>query len=836
MDEPYPRGSRCNDHSDVTFEAIRGSCDPGALPPDTEGLDYLMEHKDQMWPCEDGTLCLHDSLVCDGIEHCGDGSDENKTLCATCPRNFGYPGRERRQSATLSCMHRFTERPICATPCDGIDDLCKGLTDEDCSTSLEILAMLYGISLIFSIVAVFLLVVFVTWRLSRRSAVEDREEIFLQMPGLECLVQRLLRVAFKIQTPEPNTKMSSLCRRIVHRTVGGGKDDLAQFWLLLQVLETFNSDASVQASKELYQDLMRVHNGSTLLTLEWLREHLGTNSAVAAFIDRGENSLGTRALEKIKECTNVTNCLLHWFGMVWNCTMLFAKVSLYYFDYVKDIWLILLLSNQPVLTWSSFRAQLIVLSILSLVLTGLANTASVIANKTIKLGKLEKLLSSLLVVFIPAQLMIWNTYLKLKKKHLTYTFHTTQALSALKLKEVEDLESKRLSCQKLLVEFKRNENIFENALQLTILIILSALSITETKTVQDEQTSMGIEKVPALVVISAVASLRTLIFGTLAHIKMEKDGFLPIPGKLILILHIAVSVASRALAIVFYFTPTLGLFDALYHRKMGSMPMGAGAGSLIFDIARHNDTHFAITKMEDAWRPIDLESLTLFSLAEHYVALWILLCLCCLVNAASMLALVPKFRRGEEGSGATVKKCFHILSLLVCPVTYIDWDGSNRKMRRRATWTELGSKIAVFTLFNLLMTVPLMVLHARIGERDAFLRRFFIPLAEEAKSTRKARLLCAVAPAALGALAPLLQATLLSAYYRFGHPWSRLWGKSGDLEEEEAAAEEERLSCICALWREKDVAVAEAVTARRNWLRSIRRVLPAIGPILSRYK
>jgi len=91
-----------------------------------------MCREDFMWTCKiEKHQCIHDSLVCDGYKQCDDGSDEDPTLCASCPRKFGFP-EGKSHLATFHCQHRFTNTSICAVPCDGNDDLCLDSTDEIC--------------------------------------------------------------------------------------------------------------------------------------------------------------------------------------------------------------------------------------------------------------------------------------------------------------------------------------------------------------------------------------------------------------------------------------------------------------------------------------------------------------------------------------------------------------------------------------------------------------------------------------------------------------------------------------------------------------------------------
>ena len=71
-------------------------------------------------------MCVHNNLVCDGHDHCDDGSDEAEQPCTKCPP------KGIKTEATFSCIHRYTGRKICAVPCDGKDDFCKNNEDENC--------------------------------------------------------------------------------------------------------------------------------------------------------------------------------------------------------------------------------------------------------------------------------------------------------------------------------------------------------------------------------------------------------------------------------------------------------------------------------------------------------------------------------------------------------------------------------------------------------------------------------------------------------------------------------------------------------------------------------
>ena len=52
-------------------------------------------------------------------------NDEDPIRCSICPKNYGYPYRDSKWSATHLCYHNETRRPICGIPCNGRND-CHG--------------------------------------------------------------------------------------------------------------------------------------------------------------------------------------------------------------------------------------------------------------------------------------------------------------------------------------------------------------------------------------------------------------------------------------------------------------------------------------------------------------------------------------------------------------------------------------------------------------------------------------------------------------------------------------------------------------------------------------
>jgi len=137
-----------------------------------------------------------------------------------------------------------------------------------------------------------------------------------------------------------------------------------------------------------------------------------------------------------------------------------------------------------------------------------------------------------------------------------------------------------------LAQSRMNENIFEQFWQALILLLITALKFTSTKTVGGLASLIG-EDNTLLLIISAGWSIKSITMGYLKSVSMSKEDALPFLGKLILSLFVLLSCLARLLGILIFFTPSLGLMDVLVHLKMGMLATSSSSSGVNFNNILH---------------------------------------------------------------------------------------------------------------------------------------------------------------------------------------------------------------------------------------------------------
>ena len=131
-------------------------------------------------------------------------------------------------------------------------------------------------------------------------------------------------------------------------------------------------------------------------------------------------------------------------------------------------------------------------------------------------------------------------------------------------------QNKMEKWKSIYVLFKRNENNYENVIQVLVALLLVILRFTGTPTVGGLKDLFASSSDSTwLIVLSAIWSSKSLVTGHLAFGVSRKRGFMMIKGKVLLAVYYILGISSRLAALLLYFAPSMGLFNTLGHWKMG---------------------------------------------------------------------------------------------------------------------------------------------------------------------------------------------------------------------------------------------------------------------------
>ena len=272
----------------------------------------------------------------------------------------------------------------------------------------------------------------------------------------------------------------------------------------------------------------------------------------------------------------------------------------------------------------------------------------------------------------------------------------------------------------------------------------------------------------------------SLIRGQLNYVISNKNGFLPFAGKVLLLAHFAIGTAARVFAVLLYFTPCLGLFDTLYHSKLGLMPVKNAAITFQIDV---NGTQVLF---RDLWEG----EYRLRSSLDFYDYPTSLMCLTLPLMVAVHLFVSQIFKRVLYYRG--ISSCESMLGQLdmctiVSPPIHLDWErlyrcngssGANLSVVSVSEcWKRSMLLLVAYNVLllmeHLLLLAPLIKLREAIATRNNFLMRDFPATADERMSTHMVTMLLSVAVASFIVL-PFATFGLAYVYFKKWHAWSRI--------------------------------------------------------------
>jgi len=409
-------------------------------------------------------------------------------------------------------------------------------------------------------------------------------------------------------------------------------------------------------------------------------------------------------------------------------------------------------------------------------------------------------IDQLLWAFHPILLSIQVAYLQIRKEMLL-------ELNDINGGDYAQISEKQRQLLAYLHIYKKMELNLETIFQMSGKLVLLLFAWSETRTSQGlfsvlQQGNNTVFGIPAEIVVflSVLFSFATFSFAQTAGIAGSRVYF-PLKSRLILGLSSICACIKRVFTIIFYLTPSLGLWNILRHyqaeqigfyktnEKFGSSQLKVISNETIQEILIGENTSVTISNIQrGAWNNTEFEPptledhYTLFKLKHYFFIFW------CLLIVQSIVIIIAKNYKSEQFKKlAWFDKIFHSLECSNFAYPMHDWDHEDgdcheHYSRMVETRKEVQLNLLINTFFNLVFLFPLYILYFNIRKRHLFLLSTIGTLDMEDTAYTQALLFCILCPILTISLS-ILQYVLFDMYNEKYHPFSIILQESKNSKE-----------------------------------------------------
>ncbi len=636
----------------------------------------------------------------------------------------------------MQCQHKYTGLDICATPCDGKDDLCIDDADEqDCSA-----ATLYHLIVILTTFIFHLALVgfakllhiashvrafygHLVWQKGPKKKFADLKDT-LSLP-VAVLESERARLRFGIRHATALTRAH-----------------------LLKMQHLFQCDKTV------------------LRTVYFNR--VGSSSEMEDFLDDLERpSVFRRARLRIERSRIGPLLKRRDIQVIEIYSKMAFSVLPYYADMIKDVMIAQqfhakvigpVTFNFEVLTNQTYPIGIFFAMVAGLALAEVLNAVKVLTASNFEsiLGVRKWIGSLLLCPLVPGLISY-----RIAKESIKLT-DTAAHGSNRQLLLIQD----RLHALKRLgADLRMNETVTEHFVLTTLLLVLIFTESSYSRTVQTTGNFL-VSDDHIWLLAALLTSVRGLVWGHIRHLQAAKRGHLPFIGKFVILpAYYIVGCLARCTAVVLFLTPILGMFGTLELGRFGSMDASAYVKT-DFDGRR-------FLSFKEEWRAFKYDTIgDILDNSGIYFAYASVLPALLLIRLTSLSVL----KCSELFN--PLHSAWHLLHATICPPLYNDWEDLYRTSKTKIecykqSMLYIGGHICLTALENSLMCAPLVILKGIVERRVDILESALFPLLpEEERSVLivNSLLYCGIGSFLL--VVPIVQLSLANLYFRHGHAWS----------------------------------------------------------------